>query len=353
MTVSNLRVGLIADTTGPIPPLQYGGIERIVHLLVEGLVAGGHDVTLFASDDSNVSCRLIPFGHRRTYSMMRELKPLSVLYRNIWKLRKQFDLVHSFGRTLYLAPLLASKIPKIQSYQCPINRNSLKWAQKYSGDTLTFTACSRMTAKQGEGIGKWEVIPNGVPLKSYQFEGDQAAGEYLAFLGRLDRAKGVHTAITVAKATGIPLVIAGNIAPDGENKEYFTREIEPQIDNVKIRYIGPVNDEQKNHFLRKAKALLFPIQWEEPFGIVMAEALACGVPVIALRRGAVPEIISDGVDGFVCDSVEEMINAVASLGRIDRLACRAKVETNFCDSVVVSQYLDLYQRLVRNGDHRN
>ena len=351
MTFSPLRVGLIADTTGPIPPLQYGGIERIVHLLLQGLLARGHEVTLFASDDSNVECRLVPFGHRRTYSRLTELRPMSVLYRNLWKLRNDFDLVHSFGRTLYLIPLLRLKVPKIQSYQSPLNRKNLKWAQKWAGDTLTFTACSRMTAKQGEGIGRWEVIPNGVPLSSYDFQGETGAGEYLAFLGRLDRTKGVHSAIAVAKATGLPLVIAGNVAPDGENREYFTREIEPQIDNVKIRYIGPVNDEQKNSFLSKAKALLFPIEWEEPFGIVMIEAMACGTPVIALRRGAVPEVISDGVDGFVCDSVEQMITAVSRLDELDRRSCRTKVETYFSDDVIVSQYLSLYERLSRNGGH--
>lgn len=167
----------------------------------------------------------------------------------------------------------------------------------------------------------------------------------------MDRVKGVHSAIAIAKATGIPLVIAGNVAPDGENRDYFTCVIRPQIDNINIRYIGPVNDEQKNHLLRKAKALLFPIEWDEPFGIVMTEAMACGTPVIALRRGAVPEVISDGVDGFVCDSVEQMVDAVGKLDKLDRRDCRIKVESRFCDEVVVSQYLDLYKRLIRNGDH--
>jgi glycosyltransferase involved in cell wall biosynthesis len=344
-----LRVGLIADITGSIPPALYGGVERIVHLVLEGLVQRGHEVTLFASDDSNVNCRLVPFGHRRTYSRLGELRTVSGLYRRLWKFRKDFDIVHCFGRTLYLTPLLPLGLPKIQTYQCPVDRRKLRWANQMSAGTLTFTACSQSTAMQGNGIGKWEVIPNGVPLGVYQYRDGSEPREYLAFLGRLDRIKGLHTAITVSRATGLPLVIAGNVARDGENFEYFKRAIEPQIDNVHIRYVGPLNDQQKNDFLGKARALLFPIEWEEPFGIVMAEAMACGTPVIAFRRGAVPEVITHGVDGFVCDSIEEMIAAVNQLEQLDRLSCRKKVERSFADDVIVSQYLSLYRRLTMNG----
>ncbi len=351
MTNSALRIGLIADLTGPIPPVQYGGIERIVHLIVEGLINRGHEVTLFASDDSKVNCKLVPFGHRRTYSTFNELPVLAGLYRSLWRSRKDFDVVHSFGRTLYLAPLLPLRLPKIQSYQCPINRRNINLVQKWSSGTLTFTACSQSTADEGTGIGKWEVIPNGVPLAQYQFRNGDAPGDYLAFLGRLDRIKGVHTAIKVARECKTPLVIAGNVAKDGPDYEYFKTEIEPNIDNQSVKYIGPVNDQQKNEFLGKAKALLFPIEWEEPFGIVLAEAMACGTPVVAFRRGAVPEVVTHGSDGFICDSVEEMIAAVKDVDRLNRADCRQKVERKFSDDVIVSQYISLYRKLIMNGRH--
>lgn len=346
MNSDSLRIGLIADLTGPIPPTQYGGIERIVHLIVEGLSRQGHQVTLFASDDSNVNCRLIKYGHRRTYSRINELPVVAGLHQSLWRLRKEFDIVHSFGRTLYLTPLLPLRIPKVQSYQCPINRRNIRLVHKASSGTLTFTACSQSTANEGKGIGRWEVIPNGVPLARYDFRNGDAPGEYLAFLGRIDRIKGVHTAIKVARECHTPLVIAGNVAKDGPDFDYFKNEIEPQIDGRSVKYLGPVNDQQKNEFLGRAKALLFPIEWEEPFGIVIAEAMACGTPVVAFRRGAVPEVLTHGTDGFVCDTVEEMISAVKNVGSLNRADCRTKVENKFSDDVIVSQYISLYRRLI-------
>ena len=346
MTNQPLRVGLIADLTGPIPPVQYGGIERIVHLIAEGLVSRGHDVTLFASDDSEVNCNFVPFGHRRTYSLYDEWPVLAGLFKELWKRRRDFDVVHSFGRTLYLTPLLTHSLPKIQSYQCPINRRNISVMERLSSGTLTFTACSQSTANEGKGIGTWEVIPNAVPLSRYQFRNGDSSGNYLAFLGRIDRIKGVHTAIKVARECGIQLVIAGNVAKDGADFDYFKTEIEPHIDDRAVKYIGPVNDQQKNEFLGQAKALLFPVEWEEPFGIVLAEAMACGTPVVAFRRGAVPEVLTHGSDGFICDTAEEMVSAVKNVEQLDRANCRAKVEQKFSDDVIVSEYVALYRKVI-------
>jgi glycosyltransferase involved in cell wall biosynthesis len=341
-----LRVGLIADIINAVPPAQYGGIERIVYLLVEELVGRGHEVTLFASDDSQVPCRLVPYGHRRSRSRLVEARNTLALHAQLLRRAPGLDLVHCFGRTLYLLPLLPLPIPKVQTYQCPISPQTIRRVRRVSRDTLTFTACSSSCARPTAGLGRWEVIYNAVLLRQYTPTPAVAADAPLVFLSRLDRVKGAHSAIAVARATGRRLVIAGNLAPDGENRAYFEREVRPQIDGAQIRYIGPVNDAQKNELLGGAAAMLFPIEWDEPFGIVMIEALACGTPVIAARRGAVPEVIQDGVNGFVCDSVAEMAAAVGRLPAVSRAACRATVEARFSSATVADAYERLYRRLV-------
>lgn len=213
--------------------------------------------------------------------------------------------------------------------------------------TLTFTACSRSCARGGEGIGRWEVIHNAIRPEQYDYQPTSRGDSYLVFLGRVDRIKGAHTAIEVAKRTGKRLVIAGNVAPSGENAQYFREIIQPHLDGTTVSYIGPVDDRAKNKILGGAEALLFPIEWEEPFGIVMVEAMACGTPVIAFRRGAVPEVVTDGHDGFACDTIDEMADAVRRLGDIDRRACRQTVDVRFSQKVMAGQYLDLYKKILK------
>jgi glycosyltransferase involved in cell wall biosynthesis len=167
----------------------------------------------------------------------------------------------------------------------------------------------------------------------------------LMFLGRLERIKGPHHAIAIAARAGRPLVLAGNIVTDGPDASFFDREIRPHVDGARVRYVGAVTDEQKNTLLGAAAALLMPIEWDEPFGIVMAEAFACGTPVIGLRRGSVPEVVRHGVCGFVCDSVRQAAEAVADLDRIDRRAVRRDCESRFGAAVVSSEYERLYGEL--------
>jgi glycosyltransferase involved in cell wall biosynthesis len=165
----------------------------------------------------------------------------------------------------------------------------------------------------------------------------------LVFLGRIAPVKGTHRAVRVAQKTGRRLVIAGNVPDDPNGQTYFEDEVEPHVDGDQIRYVGPVDDEEKNELLGRSAAFLMPIDWEEPFGIVMAEAMACGTPVIGTRRGSVPEVVTEGETGFVCDSVDEMASAVERISSLDRTACRRRCETHFSARAIVDAYLNLYE----------
>jgi glycosyltransferase involved in cell wall biosynthesis len=194
-------------------------------------------------------------------------------------------------------------------------------------------------------FGHWRAIFNGVDLAGYQLARDVPADAPLVYLGRIERVKGVHLAIEIARRTGRRLMIAGDPV-DASGHEYFSTEIAPVIDGELVQHVGSVNDEQKNVLLRSAAALLFPIQWDEPFGIVMAEAMACGTPVIAWPRGSVPEVVREGVNGFVCRSIDEAVSAVDRVASLDRQAVRQDCEARFDARVIASQYEAMYAEAV-------
>jgi glycosyltransferase involved in cell wall biosynthesis len=237
------------------------------------------------------------------------------------------------------------------SYQRQISPRSVRLGQSLSRGTLWFSAISRWMMRDVEDIGTWRLVFNGVPLAFYEYRPDRGSHAPLVFLGRVEEIKGAHLAIEIAKRAGVPLVIAGNVPP--EHHTWFVKNIAPHIDHERVTYVGSVNDAQKNELLGRALALLMPILWEEPFGIVMAEAMACGTPVLGLARGAVPEVIEHGVTGFVSDDLDALVGAVDRLGEIDRAACRARVERLFSDAAVTEAYLAVYRDMlaVRAG-HR-
>lgn len=341
-TTRRLRLAVLADPELPVPPTLYGGIERVIHFLVEGLASRGHEVTLFAHRESTAACHIVPYPGLSSHSRVDIVRNAATIARGI--LGRQVDVVHSFGRLAYMTPLALSRIPKLMSFQRPITPASIASATRLFGDTLQFSVCGEHMIGELAPLATWHVVPNGVPMASYTFNPDVPATAPLVFLGRIERIKGPHTAIAVARRTGRPLVLAGNIA--AEHQGYFDQEIAPHIDGEQVRYVGPVNDTQKNVLLGSSAALLMPIEWDEPFGIVMAEALACGTPVVGLRRGAVPEVVADGVTGFVADDVDGLVAGVGRLSSIDRRACRGDAEKRFSDEVIVDAYEGIYQRLV-------
>ena len=337
-----MKIALTADPELPVPPLLYGGIERIVDMLVRELLARGHEVTLFAHPDSRTVGRLVPWPGSKSRSRADTLRNTLTLARHTSG--GEFDVLHSFSRVAYLLPILRSPLPKVMTYQRAICPRTVSLGSRLSRGTLEFTAISEWMMRGVEGIGRWTMVPNGVPLETYSFRPTVAPDAPFVFLGRIEEIKGPHLAIELAQRCGRKLVIAGNI-PE-EKRGWVDTNVIPHVDGEQVRYIGPVDDRQKNALLGESAALLMPILWDEPFGIVMAEALACGTPVLGMRRGAVPEVVDDGVTGFVRDTLEELVKAAANLPAINRIACRRAVEARYSETVVVDGYEAVYRRAI-------
>ena len=335
-----LRIALTADPELPVPPLLYGGIERIIDMLARELVARGHEVTLFAHPGSKTAGRLVPWPGAASQSRADTLRNAMTLARRVAGGR--FDVLHSFSRIAYLTPLLPLQLPKVMTYQRAISPRAVALGHRLSRGSLEFTAISEWMMRDVRAIGGWSMVPNGVPLETYTYRAAVAPDAPFVFLGRIEEIKGPHLAIELARRCGRRLVIAGNI-PE-EKRGWVEAEVMPHVDGDWVRYVGPVDDAQKNVLLGEAAALLMPILWDEPFGIVMAEALACGTPVLGLRRGAVPEVVDDGVTGFVRDRLDELVEAAALLPMIDRGACRRAVEARYSETVVVDGYEAVYRR---------
>ena len=345
-----MRIAITVDPIIPVPPRVYGGIERIVDFLTRGLVARGHEVTLIAHPESRTGGKLIPYGTPPHFGAGPRASELRAVGGILWRMRNDLDVVHSFGRLAALMPVLPLHgLAKIQSYQRRIVPwRSVRIATILGGKSMTFTGCSTSVYQpngKAPPAGSWTTVFNGVELDRYAFVESVPADAPLAFLGRLESIKGVHNAIRIARAAGRKLIIAGNRVDSGEAAEYFERDIAPALRDGEIEYIGPVDDVQKNELLGKSAALLMPVEWDEPFGIVMAESLACGTPVIGFARGSIPEVIREGVNGFVVRDCDHAVKAVARLDRLSRSATRADCEARFSDSVIVGRYEDIYERM--------
>ena len=338
-----MKILLVMDPGIPIPPKGYGGIERIVALLAEEYLKLGHQVHILASEGSAIKgCTMHSIGKDGFPPSGKEMrKAIFAAWAYIWKNRSQFDLIHNFGRLLYLLPVLGHPVKKIMCYQREISRRNIQIINKMPTANLIFSGCSNDLVRRANTPGKWVAIHNAVDFSQFKLTIELPHDAPLIFLGRIERIKGCHTAIQIAKATHNRLIIAGNISSLPEEKAYFENEIKPHIDGQQIEYVGTVNDEQKNHYLGQSKALLFPIEWNEPFGIVMIEAMACGTPVIGFNRGSVPEVVKDGVNGFIIDNEQEMIQAIFNLNKISREQCRAYSCQKFDIPVIAEVYLNL------------
>jgi glycosyltransferase involved in cell wall biosynthesis len=342
-----LRVAITADPYLPVPPVFYGGIERVIDLLARGLAARGHEITVFAHPHSRTAGTLHPYGAPPHAGFAARARELWQLGSGLFARRRQFDVVHSFGRLAAMLPVLPIRgLAKIQSYQRAVPWAGVRHAARLGGPTICFTGCSRSlyagALATREGAGRWYTVFNPVDLTHYMPVRAVPADAPLVFLGRLERIKGPHHAIAIARAAGRRLVIAGNIVREGPEADFYDRAIAPHVDGTRVEYAGPVDDGQKNALLGSAAALLMPIEWDEPFGIVMAEAMACGTPVIGFARGSVPEVVRDGVTGFVCGSIDEAAAAVGRLASIARGAVRRDCEERFGHDVIVSEYERLY-----------
>ena len=338
-----MKIALIVNPLIPVPPEQYGGIERVVYVLIRELIKMGHDVTLHANPASQPGCKLTGYRESEIYGL-KDFVKINLLTSSL--LFKNFDVVHTFGRMSNIASIMPFKQPKIVSYQLPPTISQVKKAVKIAGkNSLFFTACSNFIAGQINHIGHVTTIYNSVDMDDYQFNAEVDADAPLVFLGRIQQEKGTAIAIEIALKTNKKLIIAGNVPNEQIHQLYFNEQVKPLIDQDQIKYIGPVNNIQKNELLRNACAMLMPVTWDEPFGIVMAEALACGTPVIGFNRGAVPEVVTNGSTGFICNTTNEMIEAVNNIPSLSRSDCRQVAEEKFSSTVMAKQYEQLYKKI--------
>ena len=342
-----MNILFVMDPFIRVPPDHYGGIERVIADVVNGLARRGHRITLWAGPGSTVDGVTEPFGRESEWTRWSNVRNVATLTVRLLSRVRHFDLVHNFGRLAYLASILSCDLPKVQTYMRTVNPANMKMARRLRASRLHYTAVSAAIRDTGSpGGGDWSVIYNCAVPERYAFNGSvDPRVAPLVFLGRLDRCKGVHHAITVAERLNRPLVIAGNISPLPHEQSYFEKELKPRIDGTLINYVGPVKDAQKQRLLGAAAAMLLPIEWEEPFPVVLPESMLCGTPLVAFRRGGVPEGLDHGRTGFLCDTVDEMTALVARLPELDRRVVRSEAERRFSDQTIVADYERLYQRV--------
>lgn len=340
-----MKIAQIAPLMESVPPRLYGGTERIVSYLTEELVALGHDVTLFASGDSITSAKLVPCARSalRLDDAVRDPIPsLLLMLDRVRQRAHDFDILH-FHVDQFQFPvfhsLAAHTLTTLHGRQDLPDLPGL-----YAGfDDMPLVSISDAQRRHIPNANFVATVHHGVPLSSLrpQFE---CKGNYLAFLGRISPEKRPDRAIDIALASGIPLKIAAKV--DRVDAAYFKEKIEQRIDGVKVQFIGEINENKKSEFLGNAHALLFPIDWPEPFGLVMIEAMACGTPVLAFRAGSVPELVDDGVTGRIVDSVEEAIRVLPEVVALDRAKVRRCFERRFSSKRMAQEYVKVYRSLL-------
>lgn len=340
-----MKIAQIAPLWETVPPPTYGGTELVVSLLTDQLVRRGHEVTLFASGDSTTLAELNSVHPRalRLDSSIKEYGIYEMLQLSeVYQRADEFDVIHSHMGCSALPYAGLVKTPTVHTLHgifTPDNEKMFIRARKQP-----YISISNAQREPRLGLNCVATVYNGIDTSTYTFYPQPSEPPYLAFLGRLSPEKGTHLAIDIAKRTGWRLKIAGKI--DAVDVEYYEQEVKPHIDGEQIQYLGEANHAQKNVLLGNAVATLFPITWREPFGLVMAESMAAGTPVIAMRLGSTPEVIVHGKTGFLCDSVDECIAALARIETIDRTICRAHVVRNFSVQRMTEGYEAVYQQVV-------
>jgi glycosyltransferase involved in cell wall biosynthesis len=339
-----MRIAQVAPLAESVPPKLYGGTERVISWLIDDLVKLGHDVTLFATGDSTTCARLVSVWPRALRLGRPRCDPAAAhtaLLETIAKHASQFDMIHCHIDWTHLPILSRAGVPFLTTLHNRLDTPGLPEVirQFPTAPFISISNNQRIPLAEANWLG---TIYHGLPGDSLRPR--LAAGSYLAFLGRLTREKGPETAIQLARSAGMPLRIAAKV-PRAE-RGYFKEQIEPLIDGDDIQIIGEVNEGTKEEFLANAAALLFPIDWPEPFGLVMIEAMACGTPVIAFRRGSVPEVIEDGVTGFIVDNEAEALEAIRRLPELDRRGVRAGFDQRFTAQRMAEDYVRHYELLL-------
>jgi len=342
-----MRIAQVSPLIESVPPKHYGGTERIVSYLTEELVRLGHEVTLFASGDSVTNARLIAPCERSLRKNERCKDPVArevLLVDHVLEHAREFDVIHFHTGYLHFPVCRCLSVPHLTTLHGRLDLPDLVPVfDRFRDEPLVSISNSQ---RQPLAWANWQTtIYHGLPKDLFGFRGD--SDDYLAFLGRISPEKGADRAIEIAKRVGIRLKIAAKV--DRVDRRYFKRVVEPLLNDPHIEWVGEISDQQKNDFLGGAYALLFPIDWPEPFGLVMIEAMACGTPVIAYDAGSVPEVMENGVTGFVVRELEDAVEATRQARNLSRSRCRDVFEKRFTATRMANDYLNVYKRMVNRG----
>ena len=339
-----MKIAQIAPPWITVPPAGYGGTEWVVQQLCDGLTAAGHDVVLYATGDSHTAAELCALFPRQMPEVMGQsafdARHVSFAFADIEQ--QPFDIVHDHSGFLgiafsrYLAP------PMVHTVHCAFDATAYGFYEQFKTE-VAYVGISEYQQSMGPDGMDWAGLAyNAIAVEQWPYTPEK--DDYLLAFGRVCEAKGFHHSIEAAKRLGRRLIMAGVL--QDQYRDYFEAKVEPLIDGEQIVYEGEVSDERKRELFAHAHAFLFPITWPEPFGLVMIEAMACGTPVVAMRQGSVPEVVDDGVTGFVVDDLDEFVAAVGRVGEIDPAVCRRTVEERFTVRRMVADYEAIYRRVL-------
>ena len=346
-----MRIAQVAPLYESVPPKYYGGTERVVSYLTEELVHQGHNVTLFASGDSETSARLLatsPSSLRLDKNCVDQVAQHVVLLEQVFRHADDFDVIHFHVDYIHFPYSRRQPITHVTTLHGRLDIPDLVplYREFPEMPLVSISESQRQPLPWVNWQGK---VYHGLPKNLHRFRSEP--GDYLAFLGRISPEKRVDRAIDIALQAGVPIKIAAKV--DASDKEYFEQTIKPLLRERLVEFIGEIGEREKDDFLGNALALLFPIDWPEPFGLVMIESMACGTPVIAFRHGSVPEVMEDGRTGFIVDGVAEAVKAVGRLHDVSRNDCRGVFEQRFTATRMASDYLRVYDRVItREGLNR-
>jgi glycosyltransferase involved in cell wall biosynthesis len=342
-----MRIAQVAPLVESVPPHRYGGTERVVSFLTEELVRRGHAVTLFASGDSRTRATLVPVVEHaircdddtRGWLAIQQTRQLGMVFGRAG----DFDVVHCHVDHPALPVGVLARTPTVHTLHGRLDLPPLRpLFRQFRETALVSISAAQRAPLAGLGVRWAATVSHGVPLDRYPFAGEDRG--YLAFLGRISPEKQPDLAIEIARRAGLPLRIAAKV--DAADREYFERRVAPLLDDPLVEFVGEIGDDDKPAFLGGARALVFPIDWPEPFGLVMIEAMACGTPVIARPVGSVPEIVEHGRTGFLGSTLAELAEAAKRVDELDRAACRRHVEARFSVERMADGYEAVYRRLI-------